>query len=73
MYRWKYCNSYLPVSDDLGPLERADVPEELDYVLLRHRRLQVRHHDFGALQRAHVVRGQGGRPAVEPTLEAILQ
>ena len=67
-------NSYLSVSDDLCPLEGADIPEKLDDVLLRHRRLQVRHHDLGALQRAHMVRGgQSGRTAVEPTLEAILQ
>ena len=55
--------------DDLGPLERADVAEELDDVLLRHRRLQVRNHDLGALQRAHV-RGGGG--CVEPVVEATL-
>ena len=60
--------SDLSVSDDLGPLEGADVAEEFDDVLLRHRRLQVRHDDLGALQRAHV-RRQRRRPAVETTLE----
>ena len=59
----------LPGADNLRPLERPDVAEQFEDVLLRHRRLQVRHHDLGALQRAHV-RGLGS--AVESTLKAIL-
>ena len=61
--------THLSASDDLCPLERSDVPEEFEDVLLRHRRLQVRNHDLGALQRAHVRGGGGGvEPVVETTL-----
>ena len=44
-------SSHLTVPDDLGPLERADVAEELDDVLLRHRhrRLQIRYHKGSVL------------------------
>ena len=39
------------VPDDLCLIESVDVAEQLD-VLLRHRQLQIRNHDLGALQLA---------------------